>query len=606
MTLGRKWGYSGLAALTCLSVAIVVCRTVARRPPPPPFVRLDVRALHDPGVLSVDTRSGEIEWRDGNRRERQTAFPGIHGAGFAVDGERQFPFSPPFSGACGFFCLYEFRADGDKAMSMDLLLVRGQRRSVVGRTVAAWGNGYFIQKVALKKGDRLELRWRGQGRVFLGRPLLYRVLPPQQRRTVVLVAADCLRADQVDARIGDLAVAPFMSAYRRECASFDRCLAPSTWTLPSFASLFTARGEWLHGLNQPGVLAADQPFLIEDMAASFITLNYNGGVWLNFQLGFHRGFDVVRSGGYYGDRTHGARQVLGDALAMLRRAEFPATLLFLHTYQLHSPYQPPLEEVRRLDPDNPVLAGGPFPYDRPAMSRDARKRTHYFRLYQAGVSAFDSALAHFVAELKRAGLYGGTMLALFGDHGEEFAERGHWEHGSSLDREQLEIPLLIRFPDGSYAGRRVGEPVSLFDLLPTLCDREGISLPAVPLDGVSLLPLLRGQGGRPQPVVSSLLRFWNHPEIPLQLAVSFPAWKVVATFRGGPAPAEQIQVYDVSRDPGERHSLPRPTPAVWREAWPVIRGIRDGLKGRAATGAQPAGSRLTPEMRDQLKTLGYL
>jgi choline-sulfatase len=55
------------------------------------------------------------------------------------------------------------------------------------------------------------------------------------------------------------------------------------------------------------------------------------------------------------------------------------------------------------------------------------------------------------------------------------------------------VPLIMRLPDGAHAGMVRPEPVSLIDLLPTMCDLAGVAEEErLPVDGHSLLPLLDG------------------------------------------------------------------------------------------------------------------
>jgi choline-sulfatase len=58
----------------------------------------------------------------------------------------------------------------------------------------------------------------------------------------------------------------------------------------------------------------------------------------------------------------------------------------------------------------------------------------------------------------------------------------------------VRIPLILCFPDGREAGRKVTQPVSLLDLLPTLLDLVGV--PAgewLPMDGTSFARLIDGR-----------------------------------------------------------------------------------------------------------------
>ncbi|MCZ6569373.1 MAG: sulfatase-like hydrolase/transferase [Deltaproteobacteria bacterium] len=107
---------------------------------------------------------------------------------------------------------------------------------------------------------------------------------------------------------------------------------------------------------------------------------------------------------------------------------------------------------------------------------------------------YDSAI-HFVdAQLKRvfdalqdAGWAESTLVILVSDHGEELGEHGAFGHKSTLYRESLMVPLVIRYPRVIEADQTVEVPASLLDIFPTVLDLVGLEPPAG-LQGTSLLP----------------------------------------------------------------------------------------------------------------------
>ena len=78
------------------------------------------------------------------------------------------------------------------------------------------------------------------------------------------------------------------------------------------------------------------------------------------------------------------------------------------------------------------------------------------------------------------------------DHGDMLGERGLWYKMSYLEP-SAHIPLIVSAPK-KFIARRVKEPVSLTEILPTLVDiaTEGKGELARPTDGRSLYPLLNG------------------------------------------------------------------------------------------------------------------
>jgi arylsulfatase A-like enzyme len=94
-------------------------------------------------------------------------------------------------------------------------------------------------------------------------------------------------------------------------------------------------------------------------------------------------------------------------------------------------------------------------------------------LYDSEIYYNDCCLGEIVGYLKENGLYEETLLILLGDHGEAFGEHNIFAHGDMPYEEVLNVPLIIKFPHGAYAGTQVDGVVSLIDLFPTVIEFLG-------------------------------------------------------------------------------------------------------------------------------------
>ena len=92
----------------------------------------------------------------------------------------------------------------------------------------------------------------------------------------------------------------------------------------------------------------------------------------------------------------------------------------------------------------------------------------YKRQYLNSVAFVDSQIKDFVQSLKDQGRYDEALIMVTGDHGEEFYEHGSWFHSSSLEAEQISVPLLIKWPKGVTAPDL--KSASHLDILPSLLD----------------------------------------------------------------------------------------------------------------------------------------
>lgn len=116
-----------------------------------------------------------------------------------------------------------------------------------------------------------------------------------------------------------------------------------------------------------------------------------------------------------------------------------------------------------------------------------RARAGYYGL----ITYLDEKIGRLLAVLEETGQRESTVVVHLSDHGEMNGEHGMWRK-SSFYEASVRVPLQIVWPGQIPAGRRVGEVVSLVDLIATLVDMADASSVA-PLDGDSLLGLMRGE-----------------------------------------------------------------------------------------------------------------
>jgi hypothetical protein len=119
----------------------------------------------------------------------------------------------------------------------------------------------------------------------------------------------------------------------------------------------------------------------------------------------------------------------------------------------HAPYQRREALLERLPPPLPPLPRKVAvldldPYFDPANPLPPEREAVFRAMYQLNVAWADTVLGRLLAALRRSGKWDETLLVVTSDHGEEFKECGHVEHGGSLCRPLVEVPLLIKLPKG--------------------------------------------------------------------------------------------------------------------------------------------------------------
>ena len=87
----------------------------------------------------------------------------------------------------------------------------------------------------------------------------------------------------------------------------------------------------------------------------------------------------------------------------------------------------------------------------------------------------DQRLGELIDDLKRRGVLDQTLLIVTADHGEGLGEHGLFDHGESLYRSEIGVPLVIVLPaDRGRSPIAVDEFVSLRDLPATVVDVIGL------------------------------------------------------------------------------------------------------------------------------------
>src|SRR5262245_53741556 len=169
-----------------------------------------------------------------------------------------------------------------------------------------------------------------------------------KRPPVILVSLDTLRADRLGVLGNTRGLTPRLDALAREGTVFDQAESPAPWTLPAHASLFTSLlpydhgARWEHRPLRPALATLAEHF----REAGYRTASFNGGGYVTGILGLNQGFEIYEE---HDEIVEGGpERILGGALAWTRSMRDAPFFLFLHTYQVHTPYT----HADRADPND--------------------------------------------------------------------------------------------------------------------------------------------------------------------------------------------------------------------------------------------------------------
>ncbi len=137
-----------------------------------------------------------------------------------------------------------------------------------------------------------------------------------------------------------------------------------------------------------------------------------------------------------------------------------------------------------------------------------RRQRDVLRERFAEITAMDRSIGQLRAHLSAAGVRDNTLLWYCGDNGtpaEAVATVPFRAQKGSVYEGGIRVPGVIEWPARIRASRVSAVNAVTSDMLPTLCELAGRPLPARPLDGISLGPLIDGRmDSRPVPIC-----FWD-------------------------------------------------------------------------------------------------
>jgi len=197
------------------------------------------------------------------------------------------------------------------------------------------------------------------------------------------------------------------------------------------------------------------------------------------------------------------------------------------------------------------------------------------------IQSVDDGVGKIMATLDRLKLRDDTVIFFFSDNG---------GYGPATDMAPLKgykgtyyeggirVPFFVNWP-GVVKPGRTDVPMIGVDLYPTFCDISGAERPkGQALDGVSLVPFLKGKGG----LSADRALFWHFPaylqayavvdEQPDPLFRARPCsvvrkgdWKLIQYFEDG-----RLELFNLKEDEGETNNLATGNPAKRKEMFKVL------------------------------------
>jgi len=229
----------------------------------------------------------------------------------------------------------------------------------------------------------------------------------------------------------------------------------------------------------------------------------------------------------------------GEAVSFLERNQNKPFFLFLSYNAPHTPLQATTKYL-----------------DRFSHIKDPKRKT-----YAAMVSAVDDGVGLLLKSLSEQKLEEKTIVAFLSDNGGPITKNASsntplrgakgdvWEGGHR-------VPFALQWKGTLPAGKIYDHPVSSLDFAATMADLSGAKVDkAKPLDGVNLIPYLKGENTE-LPHEALYLRKFDQQ----RYSVRKGKYKLVIPFLNG-----KPQLYDLEEDIGETSDLALVKPKILSE-----------------------------------------
>ena len=322
---------------------------------------------------------------------------------------------------------------------------------------------------------------------------------PVRQPNILLIGSDGLNDDFLSLYGYEKDTTPFLREFAKNALLAENNFTNANVTTGSLTSMFTGKlplqthvqfpPDILKGADAyehlPGILKR------EGYYTALISVDYYGDAnAFNLQDGFVtvNGRSAAASELYAFSR----RYLPEDSSFFLSTVAQRLSDRVLHIYYIRTMVNPYAEVTQKLDSSSdPVRMEQLFSLlqdiHQPLFVQVYMMGTHIFMYddYDQAVHNFDGYVQEVVNELERTGKLDQTIIVVYTDHGK-------------TNQRKVRTPLLIRFPNGEYAGKIVNNTQNL-DIPPTILDYLGLKKP----DWMAGRSLLKGEPPADRPIFST-------------------------------------------------------------------------------------------------------
>jgi arylsulfatase A-like enzyme len=450
---------------------------------------------------------------------------------------------------------------------------------------------------------------------------------------VILIVADTLRPDHLDAWGYGRPTAPTLASLAAEGTRFSDNISQGSWTKVAVPSLLTSLYASTHGIYDiPHKIPASVTTMAEVFReAGYATFHTSSVTFSGKNSNLHQGVEVLHERESLDDlgdyRSKTSRSYVDRLLPWLEDHSEQPFFVFLHVFDPHSPFRPQEPHDRRwLDDEalnqheedlEKVEEVVEVFHHLPSAEQldDAEVDAETFvtaekAWYDGSILAMDYEIARLLERLEELGLRDDTLIAFVADHGEEFLEHGNHWHGHSAYGELVNVPMFVTWRGVVPEGLVIDRTTQSIDLMPTVLELARLPVPDE-AQGASLLPLLASPEEPAALGWNERAVFTERKNPPFEatdgtadsFAILADGWKLIwnEVVRDD---RPEIELFDHRNDPLDLVNLADRHPDVVADLRHQLEQWRN-MAEAARVEQDRDGADVSPEELAQLRALGY-
>jgi arylsulfatase A-like enzyme len=435
---------------------------------------------------------------------------------------------------------------------------------------------------------------------------LYVKIQTKEGPNVVFIVIDALRQDHLGCYGYRRNTSPHIDALAQEGVFYKNAYSSSPWTKPSVASFLTALYPNNHRAISSGdmlpenVLTISEIFKNEGCCTFFLG---GGNTYIGKRFQFHQGFDS-----FFNERINAAR-LTDQFLSLIPKLKKRRFFAYIHYMDVHLPYKQNKyynffvqnKGTHHFEPGN----FGHKDIKRLMISDtlSMADREYLIALYDGQIRFVDENIERILSMLKSYHMLNDTLVVVTSDHGEEFWDHDHFEHGHSLYDELIRIPLIIA--GNKMKPSEIKDPVRSIDLLPIVLEIVGMKANSYKLEEIRLLNTFNRENSE-----------WDHSIFAMGTLRGDEKYCLIHQDRKlivntgnktrkakliGYKKKRKFEFYDITRDPLEKENL---ADMELQEVSRLKMVLDEFIKAKSIFKSKEAI--LDKKTKERLKSLGYL